>query len=108
MATLEEMREIEGKYGQQVMFLAIPHLFDVGIETFAEIESIESIVDDVKKSHAENPNGFFGEDFEIAMQCCAWELSRKASAAEVICWCGKRAYYSVWEWENHDDDEVED
>lgn len=103
---LGRLHEIEREYGDLVVRMAVSHVFDVGARNLCSFESLSEIDRYVEECHegdgAKRREGgaIMGAGFERALQRCSWELARSFSAAEIVCWCERRGYFSVCEWQD--------
>ena len=98
MTTLKQMLKIERKYGSEVMRLAVTQLFATGYSTYRDVEDVEEILEDTRKRYAgseSNESAGVTEKLELNLHTAAWELAHTAEISEIICWCGRRKYFSI-------------
>ena len=96
MATLKELLKIERKYGGEVTRLAVVQLFATGYSAYRDAEDVEEILEDIRdndRSEHANTN----ERLELNTHMAAWELAQTATISEIVCWCGRRKYFSIAE-----------
>ena len=100
MATLKELLEIERKYGSEVTRLAVTQLFATGYSAYRGVQDVKEILEDTRKRYAgndQNEHANTNERLELDTHMAAWELAHTADISEIVCWCGRRKYFSIEE-----------
>lgn len=108
---LGKLQALEREHGDLVMRMAVSHVFDVGARNLCAYESLDEIMHRIEEDHRDDGSKkragipILGAGFERALLDCSWKLAREFSAAEIVCWCERRGYFSIWEWEESEDAE---